>query len=197
MDQAVAITVQLADDPSGDALHAPPILMFRLDVTMGSVTMIATALSDETVVQVVDRRLTKGGVLYDDLANKAICGVAADASFSIAYTGLMMTPTRTDEWLANFLAADQVLALRLPEILEKLASARTLEFERLGHLPEDQRRLSLAFAGFCIHGPFAATVSNQEDDHRKILKEPNKHFGTSICLRNEKTGAIRYGLPRG
>ena len=98
--------------------------------------MIATALSDETVVQVVDRRITKDGVLYDDLANKAICGVAADASFSIAYTGLMMAPTRTDEWIANFLASDNVLALRLPEILEKLASALTLEFDRLAGLSQ-------------------------------------------------------------
>ena len=33
---------------------------------MGSITLIATALSDETVVQVVDRRLTKTGILYDE-----------------------------------------------------------------------------------------------------------------------------------
>jgi hypothetical protein len=45
----------------------------------------------------------------------------------------------------------------------------------------------LAFAGFCVHGPFAATVSNQEDDDGKVLKEPNKSFKTSMCLRNAKT----------
>ena len=132
-------------------------------------TMIATALSDEAVVQVADRRLTKNGVLYDDLANKAICGVAADATFSLAYTGLMMTPTRTDEWLANFLSANQALALSFPAIPERLASALTLEFNTLPNLPDDQRRLTLAFAGFGTVGSFAATVSNQEDDQGKVL----------------------------
>ncbi len=62
------------------------------------------------MVQVVDRRLTSGGVVYDDLANKAVCGVCADARFSVAYTGLMMRPVRTDEWVANLLSLDQMLA---------------------------------------------------------------------------------------
>lgn len=155
---------------------------------MVSMTMIAIALSDETVVQVVDRRITKGGVLYDDLANKMICGVSTDASFSIAYTGLMMIPTRTDEWLANFLSSDKVLALRLPEILERLASALTQEFARLSAVvPKDQRRLTLAFAGFCVRGPFAAIVSNQESDDGKVLKEPNQSFKVSMYLFNAKT----------
>ena len=110
-------------------------------------TLIATAISDESVVQVVDRRITKEGTLYDDLANKALCAVCADARFSLCYTGVMMTPLRTDEWLANFLAGDQVLRQPLPVVLDALAKALTSELVRLGDLPAQHRRLTIALAG--------------------------------------------------
>ena len=148
-------------------------------------TLIATALSDESVVQVVDRRLTRDGVLYDDLANKGICGVCADARFSVAYTGLMMTPNRTDEWLVDFLSDAGVLQLSLLDVLKSLAGALTQEFVRFRNLPENSRRLTLAFAGFGSFGPFAATVSNQEDDQERVLSKPEDQFQYFICLRND------------
>lgn len=111
-------------------------------------------------------------VLYDDLANKAICGACADARFSLAYTGLMMTPVRTDEWLANLLAGRRMLAQPLPEVLDTLAAALTEDFERFKHLPDDQRRLTLAFAGFGRPGPFAATVSNEQEDRGRSSRGP-------------------------
>jgi hypothetical protein len=138
------------------------------------------------VVQVVDRRLTKQGVLYDDLANKAICGVCADARFSLAYTGLMMTPLRTDEWLAILLSRNSVLAQPFPRVLDTLAAALTEEFERFKDLADDQRRLTLAFAGFGKPGPFAATVSNQEDEYGRLLGRPERRFRSSVALRNTK-----------
>src|SRR5579863_5962736 len=109
-------------------------------------TLIATAMSDETVVQVVDRRLTRNGQLYDDLANKAICGTCPDARFSLAYTGLMMTPTRTDEWLVNWFSEKNRLAQSFPNVMNQLAEGLTMELARFRHLPPDQRRLTLAFA---------------------------------------------------
>jgi hypothetical protein len=149
-------------------------------------TLIATAISDDSVVQVVDRRITRNGVLYDDLANKALCGNCADSTFSLCYTGLMMTPVRTDEWLANFLAADRVLLKPFPAVLDVLAKALTAEFERFRHLPGLQRRLTLALAGFGPPGPFAATVTNQEDEQGLVLAEPEEAFRISCKLRNEK-----------
>ncbi len=93
-----------------------------------NMTLIATALSDRCVIQVVDRRITRGGIPYDDLANKALCGACADATFSLCYTGLMMTPVRTDEWLANFLGANRLLSQPLPAVLDVLATGLTTEF---------------------------------------------------------------------
>jgi len=149
-------------------------------------TLIATAISDESVVQVVDRRITKEGALYDDLANKALCAVCADARFSLCYTGLMMTPVRTDEWLANFLAADQILRQPLPAVLDALAKALTSEFERLPHLSGSERRLTVALAGFGSPGPFAASITNQEDERGRVLVEAEERFRVSMDLRNEK-----------
>jgi len=148
--------------------------------------MIVTAISEESVVQIVDRRLTKAGALYDDLANKGLCGVCADARFSLAYTGLMMTPTRTDEWIANLLSSDSLLSQSLPAVLETVAAALTKEFGRFKHLPEDQRRLTLAIAGFGKPGPFAAAVSNQEDEDGHVLGHPEDKFRYSMKLRNDR-----------
>jgi hypothetical protein len=143
-------------------------------------TLIATALSDQCVIQVVDRRITKDGVLCDDLANKALCGFCADARFSMCYTGLMMTPIRTDAWLANFLAADRLLSQPLPTVLDVLAKGLTREFERFQHLPGVQRGLTVVLAGFGPPGPFAATVTNQEDDRGRFLAEPMGGFQVSM-----------------
>jgi hypothetical protein len=70
-------------------------------------TMIATLVARNKVVQVSDRRLTwPNGGLADDEANKAICVKCNNAHFSIAYTGLAeigKERKRTDIWLAEYL----------------------------------------------------------------------------------------------
>lgn len=149
-------------------------------------TLIATAISDDSVVQVVDRRITVGGELYDDLANKSLCGTCADANFSLCYTGLMMKPVRTDEWLANFLASDQLLSQCFPAVLDALANALTEEFERFRELPASERRLTVVFAGFGPPGPFVASVGNQEDDQMNTLAEARDRFRVNFVLRSEK-----------
>ena len=146
-------------------------------------TAIATALSDECVVQVVDRRISRNGALYDDLANKMICAVCADASFCISYTGLMFTPDRTDVWLANYLSGPGILNARLPDVLNSMESALTQEIKRFQNLSGDQRRLTLVLAGCAAGGhPFAATISNHEDAGGSSRDE----FGSSYWLRNDR-----------
>lgn len=67
-------------------------------------TLIITALKEDNIIQVSDRRLTRNGKLYDDSANKIICVSCADASFSIAYTGLgEIHGCRTDKWVFEYL----------------------------------------------------------------------------------------------
>jgi hypothetical protein len=149
-------------------------------------TLIVTAISDDSVVQVVDRRLTMNGIPIDDLAMKAVCGVCRDASFSLAYTGLVTSPLPTGEWLVDFLGANHLLSQPLPAVLNSLAEALTCEFARFRQWPDGHRRLTVSVAGFGPPGPFAATVTNQEDELGHVLAKPENQFRVSWLLRNNK-----------
>src|SRR5204862_3593582 len=74
----------------------------------------------------------------------------------------------------------------LPTVLDALAEALTQEFQRFKHLPEQQRRLTLAVAGFGKPGPFAAAISNQEDERGQVLAQPGDRFRPWIMFRNKK-----------
>jgi len=150
------------------------------------VTLIATALSDRCVAQAVDRRLTyTDGRMCDDLANKALCGVCADARFSMCYTGLVMMPIPTDEWIANFLTNERLLSKPLRIVLDALADKLTVEFTRFRRIPNARKGLTIATAGFGPLGPFASTITNQEDAGG-VLTEPSDEFHVFWLLRNER-----------
>lgn len=89
-------------------------------------TLIITALADDAVVQVSDRRLTLAdGSIFSEDATKAICIACSDARVSLAYTGLArigMTPT--DHWLMELLTEGRAANKTFPELLEALAATR-------------------------------------------------------------------------
>jgi hypothetical protein len=147
-------------------------------------TLIATALTDDYVVQVVDRRITRGGHLYDDFANKAVCVVCADAVFTIAYTGLVFSPYRTDEWLVNWLSASGHLTKSLPNLVRELEAEVGREMQRFQRLPDEQRRLTFVLAGFSHMGPFVVSTTNCEDHEGRSLPGTSTTFDSSYCLRN-------------
>ncbi len=169
----------------GEAL-AQTVAAKARNARLADMTMIATFVSDEVVVQVVDRRLTAGGKLYAEQANKALCVGSCDAAFSIAYTGLVMRPDRTDVWLTEYLVTPGILQLPLPKLLESMASALSKEFNRFAQFPPDQRRLTLAIGGFCIRGPFMAMITNHEDKNGAALPSPTPDFTPHLLLRNGK-----------
>jgi hypothetical protein len=150
-------------------------------------TLIITAIADDAVVQVSDRRLTRAdGSICSDNACKAICMTCLDAHVSLAYTGLArIGPISTDHWLVEMLIEIRASSKRFPEVVDSLAAAAT---ERFRHLRElgDWRRLSLVFGGFGPSGAMAALVSNQEDSSGRELSTVSDMFNTGFWLRNDR-----------
>lgn len=149
-------------------------------------TLIITALADDAVVQVSDRRLTRadGSVVAED-ANKAICFDCADAHVSLAYTGLAsIGTTRTDHWLVELLADNRLASETFPKAVETVARLATERFRALRHLGE-RRRLSLVFGGFGPSGVLMALVSNFEDSAGKWLPSVSDTFATTFWLRKQ------------
>ncbi len=124
--------------------------------------------------------------VYDDLANKALCATCADAAFAIGYTGLMMTPDRTDVWVANYLSASRRLEENLPTVVETMRSGLTDEMGRFRDLPASERRLTVVLAGFWRKGSFAATISNCHDENGHHAFRTLERFNASYWLRNSK-----------
>lgn len=130
-------------------------------------TLIITAINKNTVVQVSDRRLTRGKKLYDDLANKAICVANRDSKFSMAYTGLAEVivngkETRTDEWITDYLASLNAGNMTLIEMVKKLTDQMTSVIKSQKWKLED-KGLTLATAGFHQGKIFIGGISNMED----------------------------------
>jgi hypothetical protein len=67
-----------------------------------------------------------------------------------------------------------------------MAEALTREFTKFRDLPDAQKRLTVAVAGFGPPGPFMATVSNQEDDCGTMLASVAERFRVSWIFRNER-----------
>jgi hypothetical protein len=149
-------------------------------------TLIISALADDAVVQVSDRRLTRDGSVVSESANKAICVHCANAWFSIAYTGLAeIDTTRTDYWLVDFLTCSRAALKTFPELVRSVAEFATARFRRLRHLG-NRRGLTLVFGGFGPPRAVLALVSNQEDSSGKRLPAVSDRFEVSGWLRNDR-----------
>lgn len=127
-------------------------------------TLIITAVNKLHVVQVSDRRLTRGGTLVDDNANKAICVISKYSRFSIAYTGLAEIKKdrqvlHTDEWIADCLASIHAGNLSLFEIASVLKKQLTNTIEAQPWKFTDNG-LTLAIAGYCHDKMFVGGISN-------------------------------------
>ena len=151
-------------------------------------TLIITALANDAVVQVSDRRLTlPGRTVFSEDANKAICFGCADAHVSLAYTGLArIGTTPIDHWLVDLLTDNRLANEPFPKAVEAVARLATERFRELRPLGEG-RRLSLVFSGFGHLRPVMALVSNSEDSSGSWLPRVSDTFATGLWLRNEKT----------
>lgn len=141
-------------------------------------TLIMTAMTKLDVVQASDRRLTRNGNLYDDSANKAVCVACSDARFAMAYTGIAeIQGTRTDEWLVDFLASEGAGGMKLASICEALRSRATTD---LSNVPPKHRRITFALGGFRNTTPFAAAISNFEDNKGHSLNYGDSSFNINV-----------------
>ena len=146
-------------------------------------TLIITALADDAVIQVSDRRLTAGTNPLSRPENKAVCVSCADGNFTVAYTGLARVGREpTAEWLVNQLGAMNGTTLTFPQIAAKLREVATTAFTQIHG---SSLGVTFVFAGFGPRGPFAATVSNLEDG-KSAFSAPAQEFVCGFFLRNEK-----------
>lgn len=68
-------------------------------------TLILTRASYQSIIQVSDRLVTKGGEKFDPLANKSLLLLARNGLVTLSYTGLAyIQGIPTDQWLAEKLA---------------------------------------------------------------------------------------------
>jgi len=146
-----------------------------------------TALAENVVIQVSDRRLTRNnGALYDDLAIKEICVSCVDARFCIAYTGLAeICSRRTDEWVFDYLSSINAGKLAFTELfgsLHKQVASTFRGLRRFGRV----RGITFALAGFGRTGPFMGLLSNVEDGKGNWLRDVDDNFQSHFYFRNNK-----------
>lgn len=151
-------------------------------------TLIVTALAEDAIVQVSDRRLIyPDGTIYSDNETKAVCVKCSDAIFSIAYTGLarlglQRTARATGHWLVDFFSESGKLQMRYPELIKQLKAYSTASFGTLCHL---NNGITIVLAGFGPPGPFITTLSNQEDSQGRWLDSVSNTFSLGGFFRND------------
>lgn len=172
----------------GGGLH-PQTCRLHYQAPRFLMTLIITALSDDAVVQVSDRRLTyPNGRIYSETANKSLCVECSDTVFTVAYTGLALIGTvLTDRWIVNYLRRSGAVNKRFPDLLadfhaEVKNTFTTLRNRGLGNA----RRITFVFAGFGPPGPFVAYLTNQEDESGRSLRRINDEFLRGGFLRNDR-----------
>lgn len=137
---------------------------------MAEMTLILSVLTPTLVAQVSDRRLTKGGVFFNDSANKSVvwCNLAV-----IGFTGLAFIDRKqskpTSEWIAETLVG----AASATEVVDRLALAAETE---VSVLPFLNRHLAISVVGWAPQHaehplpfvPFGALVSNFHDELGRV-----------------------------
>jgi hypothetical protein len=149
-------------------------------------TLIITALADDAVIQVSDRRLTSDQVVLDKRVNKALCISCSDANFTVAFTGVAeILGAPTADWLLDHLASRKASALPFPAILESLRDQATATWPRLSARARGIG-ITFVFAWFGRAGPFYALLSNGEDRHGNRLPAVSADFQYGIWSRSKK-----------
>lgn len=145
-------------------------------------TLVLSLVTKDFLVQVSDRRLTRGRSIVSDRATKmvALCNYMA-----LSYTGIAeIGGQRTDLWITETLST-----LRSPfpgAAALKLRSSASLAFHRLPH------RWPHAFVGVgwikrrsrgCFE-PFVMRVSNYHDSRGFQLRAPRRLFSANIRIHD-------------
>jgi hypothetical protein len=171
------------------------------------VTLIQTVFSDEFVIQVSDRRLTRGdGSVFDDEYTKLVCW---NQCFTVGFTGLARIDRSqqksTCEWIAEALSDHPVFGYGVDAL-------RTEAQATIRKLPNNwDKRLAIVVAGFDPSGgPLCAEVANFDtttgavnDQNTFALKgftmitgrKTGSHTAGAL-LNGQQTSVLRRYLPR-
>jgi hypothetical protein len=150
----------------------------RVLIIVAGVTLVLSYVSNDFVVQVSDRRLSRGGEPLPTEFNKAVvwCGLAV-----IGYTGFAFVDRRqrqpddqVDEWITEQLYRRDSVA----SVLEVLASASPAWVNRM---PETWRAQAYSVVGWAPQRdggvvPFIALVSNFHDDQGRVRNATSADF---------------------
>jgi hypothetical protein len=154
-------------------------------------TLIVTALAEDAIWQVSDRRLTKAGILYDDSAVKQILVRCFDGIFIMGHTGMALTRgdwgDRVDEWAVKTISALPLDTLNVAASLGT-PSCRVDE-PRHGRSSNSSKRSKDRLGDRRLRpppGPFAARVTNYEDIDGNPLHDVADEFQVFTSLRNNK-----------
>jgi len=153
-------------------------------------TLILTAVTKHTVVQVSDRRLTSGGSVRSENAIKGMCVVCTDSAFAIGYTGLATVygGLSTDEWLFNHLSTFRVDDKSVVDIANEIRDHATRTFEMLRRTRDTiVLRTTFVLAGFRFDQPFVLTITNMEDQDGKLFRSAADEFRGYASLPKPRT----------
>jgi hypothetical protein len=133
------------------------------------VTLIQTVVSDEFVIQVADRRLTRpSGSVFDDEHTKLICW---NRTFTAGFSGLAFIDRRqqkaTCEWIAETLTDS-------PAFVYGVHLLRTEVETAIRKLPNNwDKRLAIVVAGFESDGKPQCAVASNFDTATGVSKDQN------------------------
>lgn len=156
-------------------------------------TLIQTHFSNDFIIQVADRRLTKSGrKIFDDKYTKLVFW---SGSFTIGFTGLARinrSQTKsTSEWIAETVCDYKVF--------EHGAEILRLEAEkRIKQLPSKwpDRRLAIVIAGFDQRLiPLVAVISNFNIQTGKVSDPETFEITQRLPLDGHPTGSTTVGAP--
>lgn len=140
-------------------------------------TMVLTYTNRDVVVQASDRRLTRGGAVFDDFSTKSVILHCRNATAVLSYTGLAFVgqheDQRTDHWLVDALSSIDAGRVPFLDVLERLRGAVHDVLEATPP-PWSQKGLTVAFSGFAFSGlPFVAALSNELQDDCTTPRAPS------------------------
>jgi hypothetical protein len=145
-------------------------------------TLIQTLLSPTRILQVSDRRLTKGGKPVNDSTNKVVSWCA---KFTVAFTGpafmdLKQKNLPTSEWIASTMAENGDGGGDVATVVEMLQASLNA---KLAELPSTwDKRMTVTMSGFAkfsdlaTNVPVCYSISNYERFEDGEVKIYPEHF---------------------
>jgi hypothetical protein len=145
-------------------------------------TLIVSLFSDNSIIQLSDRRITlPDGAVIEDEYNKAIMVRTQDTSSVMGFTGIAKTSNfSTTDWVSETLQSCAKPDYKLVKILNRFCEKATAYFKNskeLMSISNEEKSLFIGFSGYLLTDPvtpFFAQVAN--------FKNPNDPMEFQSCF---------------